>query len=68
MSTYFSSLPSTLPPKQSKPTILSVRLYSWLDHAESHFREGYIYHNDTIIPVDEQLMYLCLMSYVGMFD
>ena len=60
-----------LPAPQKK--IATIRKFSWLDHAERHFKEGTIYSrraNDYafIDPVKETLMYQSIMAYLGMFD
>ena len=59
-------------PKSSE-SILFTRKFSWLDHAEKHFKDGAIFsrlENDYIIwnELDEHLMFLDLMAYYGMFD
>jgi hypothetical protein len=56
------------PTNPKKPlVIITTRTLSWLDHAERHYKDGAI--TETIIhSPDEALMYLCLFSYVGMFD
>jgi hypothetical protein len=58
-------------PKSPLQTI-QLRKLSWLDHAERHYKSGTSSYlsklTEYIDPTDEALMYLCLFSYVGMFD
>ena len=56
-------------PSFSKPSVrIQTRAFSWLDHAERHFKNGYIQKLDDCYGVDSHLMYLALFSHVGMFD
>lgn len=53
--------------------IIQRRKISWLDHAERHFKQGSTYSKrareyDLHDPIEEIQMYLCLFSYIGMFD
>lgn len=49
-------------------TLRTTKVYTWLDHAERHFKNGQILDTDMLYGPDEQLMYLCLFSHVGMFE
>ena len=63
----------------TKTTIINRAPVTWLAHAEKHFKQASIYIKnsgyygdfDDYVIIDyheEQLMYLCLFSNVGMFD
>lgn len=70
-STLASTFDNFLPASNVK--IIQRRKVSWLDHAERHFKQGAIYSRsaqeyDLNDPIEEIQMYLCLFSYVGMFD
>ena len=63
----------------TKTTVINRAPITWLAHAEKHFKQASIYiknrgesgeSGDYVIvdSCEEQLMYLCLFSNVGMFD
>jgi hypothetical protein len=49
-------------------TLVQTKPLTWLDHAERHFKNGYISSLDSCYGIDQHLMYLALFSHVGMFD
>jgi hypothetical protein len=54
---------------QPAPIIINQRPLTWLEHAQRHHDHGYNPRFDAVVsPVDNHLMYLCIMANEGMFD
>ena len=53
-----------------KPIVISRVPLTWLQHAQNHFNSGVSTWDNSVIvdSCEEQLMFLCLFSHVGMFD
>lgn len=64
---------SKLSDNSKKSVIISRRPLTWIEHAEKHFQSGSKFSHITkdwelCDDISEYLMYLCIMSNVGMFS